>query len=148
VQTARDTSLDDAQASKSRLLRDVLRRALRYVDENLDAKLTWEEIASAGGVDPFRLGRSFKLSTGMTPHGYVTQCRLRRAMSLLACGKLSIADIALKVGFSCQSHLTTLFHKHTGTIPGAFRRCATERREPPQSATASSSTRVSDSAYG
>ncbi len=111
-----------------RLPQEVLRRALRYVNENLDAKLTWEQIASAVGMDHFKLGRGFKLSTGMTLHQYVIHCRIRQATKLLARAELAIADIALEVGCSCQSHLTTLFRKHTGTTPGAFRRAA--RRSP------------------
>jgi transcriptional regulator GlxA family with amidase domain len=110
-----------APAPPSRLSRDALRRAIRYVNENLDTKLKWEEIAAEVGLDPFSFGRGFKQSTGMTPHQYVIRCRLRRAMKLLAREALSLAEVALEVGCSCQSHLTTLFRKHLGTTPGAFR---------------------------
>ena len=112
-----------------RLSRDVLRRAIRFVNDNLDSKLKWDEIASDVGLDPFTFGRGFKLSTGMTPHQYIIRCRLRRAMRLLAREELSLADIALEVGCSCQSHLTTLFRKHLGTTPGAFRVSARERQQ-------------------
>jgi len=112
-----------------RLSRDVLRRAIRFVNDNLDSKLKWDEIASDVGLDPFTFGRGFKLSTGMTPHQYIIRCRLRRAMKLLAREELSLADIALDVGCSCQSHLTTLFRKHLGTTPGAFRMSAREGRQ-------------------
>ena len=105
----------------SKLTRDVLRRAIRFVNDNLDSKLRWDEIAAAVELDPFSFGRGFKLTTGMTPHQYIIRCRLRRAMRLLVREELSLADIALEVGCSCQSHLTTLFRKHLGTTPGAFR---------------------------
>lgn len=111
-----------------RLARDVLRRAIRFVNDNLDSKLKWDEIAMAVGLDPFTFGRGFKLATGMTPHQYIIRCRLRRAMRLLAREELTLADIALEVGCSCQSHLTTLFRKHLGTTPGAFRVSARERQ--------------------
>jgi transcriptional regulator GlxA family with amidase domain len=111
-----------------RLARDVLRHAMRFVNENLDTKLKWGEIAIAVGLDPFTFGRGFKLATGMTPHQYVIRCRLRRAMRLLARDELTLADIALEVGCSCQSHLTTLFRKHLGTTPGAFRGSARNRQ--------------------
>jgi transcriptional regulator GlxA family with amidase domain len=111
-----------------RLSRDVLRRAIRFVNDNLDSKLKWDEIASDVGLDPFSFGRGFKLSTGMTPHQYIIRCRLRRAMKLLAREEFTLADIALEVGCSCQSHLTTLFRKHLGTTPGAFRVSARERQ--------------------
>ena len=122
-----------------RLARDVLRRAIRFVNENLDTKLKWDEIAMAVGLDPFTFGHGFKLATGMTPHQYVIRCRLRSAMRLLARNELTLADIALEVGCSCQSHLTTLFRKHLGTTPGAFRLSAREgQRRPAQISSVSS----------
>jgi AraC-like DNA-binding protein len=111
-----------------RLARDVLRRAIRFVNENLDTKLNWDEIAAAVGMDPFTFGRGFKLATGMTPHQYIIRCRLRRAMRLRARDELTLAGMALEVGCSCQSHLTTLFRKHLGTTPGAFRGSARKRQ--------------------
>jgi len=114
-----------------KLARDVLRAAITFVNENLDSKLKWDEIASAVSMDPFTFGRGFKLSTGMTPHQYIIRCRLRRAMKLLAREDLNLADIALAVGCSCQSHFTTLFRKHLGTTPGAFRMAARERSQGP-----------------
>jgi AraC family transcriptional regulator len=108
----------------SRLARDVLRRAIRFVNDNLDSKLKWDEIATAVGLDPFTFGRGFKQAAGITPRQYIIRCRLRRAMRLLARDELALADIAIEVGFSCQSHLTNQFRRHLGTTPGAFRRAA------------------------
>src|SRR6266850_1966916 len=101
--------------------REVLRQSVRFVHANLGSKLTWADMAAALGLDPFRFGRGFKLATGMTPHQYIIRCRIRRAMRLLARDDLALADIALEVGCSCQSHLNTLFRKHLGITPGAFR---------------------------
>ena len=111
-----------------KLVREELRRAVRFVNDNLDTKLKWDDIAAAVGLDSFSFGRGFKLATGMTPHQYIIRCRLRRAMRLLAQEDRSLADIAFEVGCSCQSHLTTLFRKHLGTTPGAYRGAARERR--------------------
>jgi transcriptional regulator GlxA family with amidase domain len=112
--------------------RGVLRRAIRFVNDNLDSKLKWDEIATAVGLDPFTFGRGFKQAAGITPHQYIIRCRLIRAMRLLARDELTLADIAVEVGFSCQSHLTNQFRKHLGTTPGAFRGSARlgQRRVP------------------
>jgi AraC-like DNA-binding protein len=107
-----------------------LRRALSYVDDTLDGRLTWEDIAAALDMNHFTLGRAFRASTGMTLHQYVTERRVHRARQLLAQGALSIADVALEVGFSCQSHLTTQFRRYTGTTPAAFRRAAARSDRP------------------
>jgi len=119
---------EDRPAHAPGLSRECLRRTVRFIHENLDTKLNWEQIADAVGLAPFFFGRSFKLATGLTPHQYIIRCRMRKAMSLLANTDQSICDIALDVGCSCQSHLTTLFRKHTGTTPGAFRMAS--RRNP------------------
>ena len=116
-----DLPADERQSREPGLSRDCLRRTVRFIHDNLDTKLDWEQIADAVGLAPFSFGRSFKLTTGLTPHQYVIRCRIRKAMTLLAKSQQSICDIALDVGCSCQSHLTTLFRKHTGTTPGAFR---------------------------
>ena len=121
LRESRDVPADDKPLHAPGLSREFLRRAIRFIHDNLDAKLNWEQIADAVGLTPFTFGRSFKLTTGLTPHQYVIRCRLRKAMSLLANTEQSICDIALDVGCSCQSHLTTLFRKHTGTTPAAFR---------------------------
>lgn len=121
----------DPQAESTadgRLSRDVLRNAMRFVHNNLDSKLTWTDIAAAVGLDPLVFGRRFKTSTGMTPRQYIIRCRLRRAMNLLTATEASLAEIALEVGCSCQSHMTTLFRKHVGTTPGAFRLRAVRHR--------------------
>ena len=112
---------------EQRLTRDTLRRAVRFVHDNIDSKLTWDDIADAIDMGRYAFGRRFKLTTGITPHQYVIRCRIRKAKKFLADGRLSLADIALEVGCSCQSHFTTLFRDHVGTTPGAFRRRAADR---------------------
>jgi len=116
AQQRQQTPLRDARLSYA-----ALRQAIRFVNENLDSKLRWDDIAAHVGLNAFAFGRGFKLATGTTPHQYTIRCRLRRAMKLLARGESSLADVAFEVGFSCQSHLTTMFRKYLGTTPGAFR---------------------------
>lgn len=113
--------------NEQRLSRDTLRRVVRFVNDNIESKLTWDDIADGIGMDRYVFGRRFKLTTGITPHRYVIRCRIRKAMKLLAQSRSSLADIALEVGCSCQSHFTTLFRDHVGTTPGQFRRRAAGR---------------------
>ncbi len=125
---AYQASLRSARTARAprdaRLPRELLRRAVRFVNDNLESKLRWEELAAVVGLDPFSFARAFRLATGMTPRQYVIRCRIRKAMHLLPQDSQTLADIALAVGCSCQSHLTTLFRKYIGTTPGAFRRAA------------------------
>jgi len=113
-----------------RLPRETLRQVVLFVNDHLDSKLRWDEIAAEVGMDRYVFGRRFKLSTGMTPHDYVVRCRLRRAIKLLSRTDRSIVDVALDVGCACQSHFTTMFRKCTGTTPGAFRSSAMAYNSP------------------
>src|SRR5258705_7872049 len=83
---------------EAKLAPDLLRDAIRFVNDNLDSKLKWDDIAAVVAMDPFTFGRCFKLSTAMTPHQYIIRRRLRRAMKLLAREDLTLAEIALEVG--------------------------------------------------
>ena len=120
----------------------LLRRTFEYIERNLDSKLKWEDLAAAVGLGPFQFARGFKRATGMTPHRYIMAVRVRRARELLAADESSIANVALDVGCSCQSHLTTLFRLHTGTTPAAFRRAARRSRQVLQAAAAGAAARL------
>ena len=120
----------------------LLWRTFEYIERNLDSKLKWDDLAASVGLDPFRFARGFKRATGMTPHRYIMAVRVRRARELLAADESSIAHVALDVGCSCQSHLTTLFRVHTGTTPAAFRRAARESRQVLQTVAAGAAARL------
>ena len=97
-----------------------LRQVIEYINENLDKDLKLAEIAAAIEMSPYHFSRMFKLSTGLTPHRYLTERRLEKAKTLLAQTKLPIAEIADVVGLS-QNHLTRLFRQYTAITPNAYR---------------------------
>jgi len=47
----------DAPPSEAIPGSEVLRQAIRFVNQNLDSRLRWDDIAAALGVDPFTFGR-------------------------------------------------------------------------------------------
>jgi AraC family transcriptional regulator len=58
---------------------------------------------------------------GVSPSRYVSRMRLEKAMAEIAAGKLSLAEIAFKAGFSSQASFTRAFHRVTGLTPGEYR---------------------------
>lgn len=109
-------SLERMAISRARL-----QRALDFIEANLAADLSLEEIASAAAVSPYHFSHGFKQSTGVSPHQYVIRQRIERAKTLLRTCDEPIAQIALSVGFANQSHFTTVFKKHCGLTPKAYR---------------------------
>ena len=56
-----------------------------------------------------------------TPHQYVLRRRVEHAQALLAGSDLSLAEVALRSGFSSQSHMTAVVVQQLGATPGAIR---------------------------
>jgi AraC-like DNA-binding protein len=83
--------------------------------------LSLAELASVINISPTYFASLFKQATGISPHQYVIQQRVERAKLMLSRTNLTIADIALKVGFSSQSHLTQQFKRVTGLTPKQVR---------------------------
>ncbi|MDM9379098.1 AraC family transcriptional regulator [Chlorogloeopsis sp. ULAP01] len=98
-----------------------LRKAIEYIDENLDQDLSLVEIADVVQMSMYHFSRLFKQSTGLSPHQYVTNCRIEKAKRLLARTEEAINQISQQVGFQNQSHFTNVFRKHIGITPKAYR---------------------------
>ena len=108
--------------SENRNLSDTrLQQAIDYIHAHLDRDLSLVEIARVINISPTYFASLFKRATGVTLHKYVVQQRVEKAKSLLLKTDLAIADIALQVGFSNQSHLTRHFKCLARITPKQFR---------------------------
>ncbi|MEM9277223.1 MAG: AraC family transcriptional regulator [Pseudomonadota bacterium] len=100
----------------------VLDRVTEYIECNLESDVSLSVLAEIAGLSEFHFLRMFTASTGKTPYQFVLTRRFVRARDLLVNSDETIAQIAYQVGFSSQSHLTSMFKKMTGVTPGKFRR--------------------------
>jgi AraC family transcriptional regulator len=103
------------------LTRTQLQQAIDYIHAHLDHDLSLAELASTINISPTYFASLFKQAVGIAPHQYVIQKRVERAKLMLSKTDLAIADIALQVGFSSQSHLTQQFKRFTGVTPKQIR---------------------------
>ncbi|NJK51840.1 MAG: helix-turn-helix transcriptional regulator [Acaryochloris sp. RU_4_1] len=103
------------------LTRTQLRQAIDYIHAHLDRDLSLGEIADVVNISPNYFASLFKREKGISPHQYVIQQRVEQAKLMLKKTDLAIADIALQVGFSSQSHLTQQFKRLTGMTPKQIR---------------------------
>jgi AraC-like DNA-binding protein len=99
-----------------------LQRIRNYVEEHLAENIELAMLAKIAGLSKWHFARAFKQSAGITPHFYLIQRRLEKAQQLLAETDLSLAQIALKSGFSDQSHFSRRFRMLLGVTPNSFRR--------------------------
>ncbi|MEW5424754.1 AraC family ligand binding domain-containing protein [Amorphus sp. 3PC139-8] len=92
-----------------------------YLDAHYADDVTLPELARISGLSRTGLIRAFKAETGLTPHAWLTDRRIRAARNGLAAG-MSPGEVALACGFYDQSHLNRAFKARVGVTPGAYRR--------------------------
>jgi AraC-like DNA-binding protein len=107
-------------APKTPAERPAMRKAADFLRERSTEDVRLSDLARLTGLTPFHLIRVFARHTGLTPHAYLTGCRLERAKALLN-SPLRLADLAAETGFADQSHLTRLFKRRYGVTPAAYR---------------------------
>jgi len=101
-----------------------LQRVMTFIDDNITLDLSVSTLAQVAGMSSFYFCRSFKQSTGITPHQFVLARRMELARQLLLQEPMRLMQVARKVGFTDQSQFTRVFRKIVGTTPSQFRRTA------------------------
>ncbi len=113
---------DLGERATGRLDQKRLQRVMGLIEERIGEDIRLSSLAEAVALSPFHFARKFKAATGEAPAAYVTRRRVERAEELLRHTRLSIPEIAYKLGFAHQSHLHRAFKKRLGQTPGSVRR--------------------------
>ena len=85
-------------------------------------RLSIAQMAAAVNLSESWFSLVFKNTTGMTPSQWQLHKRVDQARDLLSSSELSVADIADRLGFSDQAHLTKAFRQLVGETPASWRR--------------------------
>jgi AraC family transcriptional regulator len=107
-----------------------LQRVQAYIDTHLDSALSLVDLASLVGLSRMHFAAQFREATGHRPHQYVLSRRIESAKAILSNSDMPIAEIALSVGFSSQSHFSTVFKRLAGDAPARWRRVVTGAADP------------------
>ncbi len=97
-------------------------QAQAYIEDRADAKLTVQEVASASAMSERSFIRRFKAATGHTPSEYIQLVKVEQAKGLLEEGSRSVKEISFGTGYDDLPYFRTLFKRHTGLTPVAYRR--------------------------
>lgn len=121
----RYSSLRDVHVGHGGMAPHKLRKAVALIDHHLsdeeEGRVALRTVARAVRMSYFHFSRAFKQSMGMTATNYIAERRIERAKRMLEETELPISEIALRSGFSSQSHFTTAFRRLAGATPKAFR---------------------------
>lgn len=79
------------------------------------------EIAEHVGVSEDYLRHLFRAECGMSVRAWLTEVRIERAKELLRHFALPLRTVAELCGFANERYLSTVFSRHVGCPPGAYR---------------------------
>lgn len=100
---------------------DVINRAQIYIEENIDAKISFEKLATQLAVSRRNFDRRFVKATGNTPVEYLQRVKVEAAKKELEKGRKSIFEIMSDVGYADDKAFREVFKKVTGLSPMDYR---------------------------
>lgn len=102
----------------SLLVRDIQ----RYMQDNYARPIAMRDIAAQVHLSERHTRRLFQQVTGQSIKSYLTHYRLQVASQSLLDPRLSITEVAQSCGYQDVRYFITLFRRHTGHTPAAYRR--------------------------
>ena len=79
-----------------------------------------EAMAREAALSTVALNEAFKRATGLPPHAFLLDCRLKKGCELLRAGE-SVSAVACRLGFSSPRHFATALKRATGRSPRDLR---------------------------
>ena len=96
-----------------------VREVQAYLDCHYQENISLNELALLAKLNRAYLIRSFRRAVGVPPYSYLIFRRIEEAKRLLRSG-MPLAQAALEIGFSDQSHLNLHFTRLMNVTPGCY----------------------------
>ena len=106
---------------ESSVCSDIIAASLHYMQENLERRLTLDDLARYAGYSPSRFSQLFRQQMGESPVNHFNRLKIDRARQLLTATDMHINQICHKVGFDDQYYFSRLFKQLTGKSPKQYR---------------------------
>ncbi|TIS99697.1 MAG: helix-turn-helix transcriptional regulator [Mesorhizobium sp.] len=124
-----DIGQPDGQRRRTPLPRRKLRLVTDYIDAHCLGKIRLADLATLTGLSETATSHALKAATGIPPHRWQMQARVRKIQTMMVGDSASLGDIAEATGFFDQAHLTRVFKSVVGLTPGAWMRSAGRRND-------------------
>ena len=100
---------------------DRLRRVLTFMEENVAAPISVEQLAEIAHLQKNYFISRFRAAFGMPPIRYLLLRRIELAKQLLSESEASVSEISDRTGFKDAFHFSHSFRDHTGYSPSGWR---------------------------
>lgn len=99
----------------------LMNRIMELVNANLsNSEFNIEDIVETLGISRTHLHRKLKEMTGLSAGKFILNLRLQQAAKLLEENGMNITQIAYAVGFTSQTHFSTIFKNYYGVTPSEY----------------------------
>jgi len=99
----------------------LVEKAIRIIEQKmLKSDFGVDTLASNLNMSRTSLYRKMKQLTGQSATEFIRYIRLKKALSLMEQGKLSIEEVSLAVGFNSHSYFSHCFRQHFGKTPSEY----------------------------
>lgn len=98
-----------------------VRETLDYLRQNLDQRLTLDEMAEHAELSKSHFLRLFKDQTGYSPVDYFIHLKVQHACMLLSATHQTIREISFAVGYDDPYYFSRIFKKVVGIAPSEYR---------------------------
>jgi AraC-like DNA-binding protein len=95
---------------------------MQYVHAHFQEDLHLAGLAERFGFSVSYLSELFKKKAGQNFVGFLHDIRIRHACGLLASTEMSVADIAMEVGYGSYKTFSRMFKENKGMTPAAYRK--------------------------
>lgn len=94
----------------------------RHIERNYADSISMTEMAALAKLSSTHFNRRFRQLLRLSPTQYLRSIRIQASQGLLTTTSRSLAEIAVDVGFTDQSHFSKRFREVTGMTPAAWRK--------------------------
>ncbi|MEN8907046.1 MAG: response regulator [Clostridiales bacterium] len=106
---------------KENNLSAIIKKSLKYIDENYNKDISLEEISKYLSISPHYFSKLFKDETAHNFVEYVTSLKMKQAKILLEEGNLSVKEICFNIGYKDPNYFSRIFKKILGLSPSEYK---------------------------
>lgn len=100
----------------------IINAVIHYMNENLERKITLQEIAAYAGYSVSYISSLFKQHKQQSPINYLNKLKIDKSCEILSSSNIKICQLCHKVGIDDPYYFSRLFTRLTGVSPTEYQR--------------------------
>jgi AraC family transcriptional regulator len=109
---------------------DLVARIYRYIRSRIDEPLRVAQLAGHAGLSPSAFAHAYSPLAGESPHRTIVRVKIETAKKLLVNERLTVREVARRLGYSSEFQLSRSFKRFEGVSPTAYLKSMTTKQRP------------------